>query len=82
MARLLSGCRIVRSPVILILPVSTSLPIVALTDERSVPDYHGGYVPVVAKDAQGAGIEQEMLASAGGQANPWICFGIIPSYPP
>src|ERR1700746_3682250 len=70
MARSLSGCRIVRSPVILILPVSTSLPIVPLTDEGSVPDFHGGYVPVVAKDAQGAGIKQKMLASAGGQPDP------------
>jgi hypothetical protein len=41
-----------------------------LTDEGSVPDFHGGYVAVVTQDAQGAGIEQEMLASAGGQADP------------
>src|SRR5580692_2584634 len=70
MPRSLSGCRIVRSPVIFILPVSTSLPIVALTDEGSVPDFHGGYVAVIAEDAQGAGIEEEMLASAGGQSDP------------
>src|ERR1700730_8989546 len=41
-----------------------------LTSEGSVPDLHSGYIAVIAKDAQGAGIEQEMLASAGGQPDP------------
>src|ERR1700738_4189288 len=41
-----------------------------LTSEGSVPDLHSGYIAVIAKDTQGAGIEQEMLASAGGQPDP------------
>src|SRR5690349_21018621 len=41
-----------------------------LISEGPVPDLHSGYVAVIAKDAQGAGIEEEMLASAGGQSDP------------
>ena len=38
----------------------------ARVDERSVPDTHRGHVAVVAEDAQGARVQQEMLTAARG----------------
>src|SRR5262245_696295 len=40
------------------------------TRERSIPDLHRGRVAIVAKDVQGRGVEQEVLAGAGRQTNP------------
>src|SRR5436190_5638494 len=37
-----------------------------LVDERPVPDPHRGHVAVVAEDAQGARIQQEMLTATRG----------------
>ena len=42
----------------------------ALVDERSVPDLHGGYSPVVAEDTQRSRIQQKVLTAARGQSDP------------
>src|SRR6516164_3380096 len=41
-----------------------------LVNEGPVPRPHGGNVAVIAKDTQGAGVEQEMLPGARGQPDP------------
>ena len=46
-----------------------SLP-VPLLDERSVPDSHGGYSPVVAEDTQRSRIQQKVLTTACRQSDP------------
>src|ERR1700730_17187345 len=73
-ARSFSDPRVDRSPLASLIVLSSHfLFIVArcpLTSEGPVPDLHSGYIAVIAKDAQGAGIEEEMLATAGGQPDP------------
>jgi hypothetical protein len=54
-----------------ILPRCRPTPLLA--DERSIPDLHCGYITVITEDAQGAGIEQEMLPGARRDADPAGC---------
>jgi hypothetical protein len=42
----------------------------ALANEGPIPDPHGGYVPVVAENAQGAGVKQEVLPGARRRPDP------------
>src|SRR3984893_1102600 len=73
-ARSFSDRRVDRSPLASLIVSSSHLLFIVdrrpLISEGPVPDLHSGYIAVIAKDAQGAGIEQEMLASAGGQPDP------------
>src|ERR1700730_11390474 len=73
-ARSFSDRRVDRSPCASLIVSSSHILFIVdrcpLTSEGPVPDLHSGYIAVIAKDTQGAGIEQEMLASAGGQPDP------------
>src|SRR5215469_13839630 len=66
----LLGCRVGRASFVSLTVASSLFLILSANQKRPIPDPHGGHVAVIAEDAQGASIEQEMLPGSCMQSNP------------